>query len=275
MNIAIAARADPGLIHRWRRQIGSQQRRRARRAPRPFAALSYLVNGPVIEGLIDLRRLVLVVLHDQLRGEESPVIRVAGYTGTVIPWGVMFGGADQIRLDKNLSLAPAANARGGRLDLAQGGLLSLALQLDRQLERHLDYPHLPRRTRPRLPQLWATVDRAVVDEVCREGLQYRDQSSNDDMPPYKCLAASRRELSGMSLLPLELISHAWQRFGAVFADLRQFPKRQVFSVENPAADLCGYDGAVEFDFFHSRFGTPSSRPSQRRRRRRRAASVVA
>lgn len=58
---------------------------------------------------------------------------------------------------------------------------------------------------------------------------------------------------GLVLFPLEWVSHLWETAVAVFADLRFFPKRQVFGLRNPHEDLTGYRGACQFDFYRSRF----------------------
>jgi hypothetical protein len=40
---------------------------------------------------------------------------------------------------------------------------------------------------------------------------------------------------------------------AIFADLTRFPRRQVFSLNQLPDNLVGFQGAVEFNFFDSRF----------------------
>jgi len=66
-------------------------------------------------------------------------------------------------------------------------------------------------------------------------------------------------------------SHGWQQAMGVFADLSRFPKLQVFSLSDPAAELQGYQGAAQFDFYSSPFrdGLRSGSTQRRRSRRRR------
>ena len=274
MNTPLSTAVSAELLQHWRRQIGGRRRWRRAQGPRPLGAMSYLTSRPAVNSLVDIRRLVLVVLHDQARDDDAPAIRVAGYSGASVPWGAQWGGPAQNRFAKDLSLPPSLQAQGARFDLAAKGSLALALQLDRQLERRRRYPHFPKR-RLRLPQLWAAFLPADAVSLGGVGAEFEAACRQTGLRPAELLASVGRSHQGLRLFPIEYVSHAWAKFVCVLADLRGFPKRQVFVVEHPAADLCGYDGAVEFDFFHSRFGTPSSRPSQRRRRRRRAASVVA
>jgi hypothetical protein len=62
----------------------------------------------------------------------------------------------------------------------------------------------------------------------------------------------RRDHLGLVLHPLAWVSHHWQQAVAVFADLEQFPRRQVFHLRQPSDDLVGFQNAAEFDFY-SRF----------------------
>ena len=72
----MTATIEPSLGDLWRRQIGRRDRNRD---PRPLAALGYLANGPVIEDLIEVEKLVLVVVHDETTARGNLTTRVAGY----------------------------------------------------------------------------------------------------------------------------------------------------------------------------------------------------
>ena len=50
-------------LDRWRQRLGSPRQRRSRR--RPLVALSYLTNSPVVDGLIDVEKLDIILLHDE------------------------------------------------------------------------------------------------------------------------------------------------------------------------------------------------------------------
>ena len=106
MHLMASPRAGPDLLQQWRQQVGGQLRQRTARGPRELAALSFLPRGVQYEGMIDVRRLLLVVVHDELRWDQSPAIRVAGYMAVAVSWGVRFGGAEQHRFEKDLSRPP-------------------------------------------------------------------------------------------------------------------------------------------------------------------------
>ena len=146
------ADAELPLSDLWRRQVGRRQRNRD---PRPLAALGYLTNGPVVEDLIEIEKLVLVVVYDETAARGTTTTRVAGYSGCPIPWGVRWGGAENSCFLKNLLLQPMAGARGQRLDAESKSLLRLALQLDREIQRHLYYGRRCKGPQLRLPKLWA------------------------------------------------------------------------------------------------------------------------
>ena len=136
----------------WRRQIGHRHHIAAERGPRPFAIVSYLVRGPLLdERHVDLRRLMLVALFDERLEGGSLATRLVGVSGSVGPDGLCFGGSGLSRLDKDLRLAPAAGGRGPRFDAVDGELLTFALTLERYLERCARHPYFPRRRTPRLP----------------------------------------------------------------------------------------------------------------------------
>ncbi len=149
----MTAISQSSLVVRWQHRFAG--RRRTRAQPRPLAALGYLVNGAVMDGLVEIENLVLVVLYDEAMDSGRRALRLAGFGGARMPWGVTWGGPDQSRFFKDLLLRPIPGARGLRLDASRTKLLQLAMQLDRQLQRYSRRPCLVRRQRPRLPQLRA------------------------------------------------------------------------------------------------------------------------
>ena len=64
---------------------------------------------------------------------------------------------------------------------------------------------------------------------------------------------------GKVAFPLEFVSHVWQQFGAVYADLKSLPKRQVIGLDRFERSLQGFSGAIEYDLLSSRFSTRRSR----------------
>ena len=213
--------------------------------------MSYLARGPREAGLIDVRRLVFVVLRDEMRTDGSQATRLSGYTSVVIPWGIRVGGGDQHRFEKALTLVPRVAAHGPRFDLMGEELLTLALELDRYLSLQHRYPHLPRRQQPRWPQFWAAFSPATAKYIRCAGPEFDAHRSSGT-------AVIERSCSGLTLYPLEMVGHAWRQFVTVFADLKTVSKRQVIALDHAAQNLCGFAGAVQYDLCHSRFSAQAA-----------------
>lgn len=144
----------PGLdrMHAWRRQIGHRHALAGERGPRPFAVVSYLVRGLLIEDrYVHPRQLVLTALFDERLPTGELATRFVGVGASVEPDGLHFGGVERSRFDKDLRLAPTKGRRGARLDAADGEFFEFALSLERFLERSARHPFMPRRPVPRLP----------------------------------------------------------------------------------------------------------------------------
>ena len=225
--------------------------------------MGYLVNGPVMEGLVEVGNLILTVLHaHQVRpGQET--LRLAGFAGTPARWGVRWGGADQRRFLKDLLLQPVPGGPGLRINVDRTDLLRLGLALERELDRRVRNPRLPIHRRILLPNLWAAFREADAAAVTGGGPELADYARQERRSADELLADFRRTQGGMVLYPLAWVSHHWQQAVTVFADLERFPRRQVFSIRRLPDDLVGFQAAAEFDF-HSRF-----RPAARHRPSRR------
>ena len=257
------APTKPPLLDQWRRTVGSRRRRRAQ--PKPLAAMGYLTNGPVIEGLIEIEKLVLVVLYDEPDQHGRPALRLAGFSGACIPWGVRWGGPEQCRFFKNLQLQPRPAAKGQRLDSSSVDLLRLGLQLERELQRHIRYGRRLKRQQVQLPKLWAGFRATDVPEITGEGPELDAYCRRTGKSTQSLLKQFRRGYCGLTLYPLPWMSHHWQQAVAVLADLEHFPRRQVFPLRSLPDDLVGCQGAAECDFYGSRFRRHSYQPQSNMR----------
>jgi hypothetical protein len=191
---------EPTLLDQWRERIG--RRRRWNSQPRPLAALSYLTNGPVIEDLIEIDHLVLVALFDDPTDRGGHALRVAGFSAARVPWGVRWGGPEQSKFFKNLLLQPMPGARGQRLDTASADLLGLALQLDREIERHIHYGRRCKREQLQLPCLWAGFRTADVIGITGDGPELAAYAQRTGHRPAHLLEKTRRDYFGLTLYPL-------------------------------------------------------------------------
>ena len=109
----------------------------------------------------------------------------------------------------------------------------------------------------------------------------RRKRKYDTRPRHKCAMSYRThgpvidgfvEVEGLVLtvlydkpslrrLPAIRFSKHWGRAVTVLADMRKFPTLQVFELTDPQTDLCGYVGAAEYDFYHSRFRAVPTLPT--------------
>lgn len=245
----IASASSP--LDQWRQRLGG--RRCFHAQPRPMAALGYLADGPVIEGLIEIEKLTPVLLWDEPADKGRLALRLVGYSASRVPWGVRFGGPEQCRFFKDLSLQPVSQARGYRLDLASAELLLLGLALARELDCHTRYHRRKVRERIRLPKLWAGFRATDASDIVGDGPELAEYACRIDKSRNELMARLRRRHFGLILHPLAWVSHHWQQAVAIFADLARFPRRQVFSLNQLPGNLVGFQGAAEHDFFQSRF----------------------
>jgi hypothetical protein len=106
----IATCEQPSPLDQWRKRLGGRRYRRTE--PRPLAALGYLANGPVIDGLVEVENLTILLLYDALIRPGHCALRLAGYFGSRVPWGVRFGGPENCQFFKDLRLQPVPGGRG-------------------------------------------------------------------------------------------------------------------------------------------------------------------
>lgn len=247
----MTAVTQSSLMTRWQHRFRRCRHKRAQ--PRPLAALGYLVHGAVLDGLVEIENLVFVVLYDEVTDSHPLALRLAGFGGARIPWGVTWGGPDQSKFFKDLLLRPVPGARGLRLDAGQTRLLQLAMQLDRQLQRYSDRPWLVRRQRPQLPRLWAGFRGSVAPGVTGDGPELASEVRRTGKAACRLLEEARRMHEGLTLYPLPWVSHHEPIASAVFADLESVPRWQVFRLGALPEGLQGFQAAAQFDFFNSRF----------------------
>ena len=242
----IATLPPPSLLDCWRQRLGGQRHRRAQ--PRPLAALGYLANGPVIDGLIAVENLTVILLYDEPLRSGHYALRLAGYSGARVPWGVRFGGPEHCRYAKDLRLQPIPGAQGYRLDLASAELLALGLSLDRELDRHARFCQRQVRERPSLPKLWAGFRPEDAASITGDGPELAAYAARISKSPHRLLEHLRRDHRGLAIYPAAWTSHHWETAVAVFVDLTRFPRRQVFRLRHLPDDLVGFQDATEFDF---------------------------
>jgi len=253
----------PHLIDRWRHQIGE---RPPEETPRPLGALGYLTRGRTFDGLIEIERVVLVVLHDEPHRGGGKALRLAGYSGRRVPWGAHWGGRRCSKFFKDFALQPVPAARGRRVNADDSRLMNLGLRLDSEITRCLDDRWRAVRRFPVLPRLWAAFRPIDALSVYPDGPEFDTLWRAKNQTPEALLDSTRRQIGNLTLLPLEWTSHCWSRIARLFVDITHLPKCQVFSLRNLPDTLQGYQGAMEYDLFSSRFRDSS--PTRGRRQTR-------
>jgi hypothetical protein len=244
----IATCEHPSPLDQWRNRLGGRRYRHTE--PRPLAALGYRANGPVIDGLVEVENLDIILLYDvQLRPGHC-ALRLAGYSGSRIPWGVRFGGPENCLYHKDLRLQPVPGGRGYRLDLADDDLLTLGLGLERELDRCARYCQQRVREHVCLPKFWAAFRPADTRNITGDGPELAAYAARTGRSPQHLLQHLRRDQFGLAMYPLGWVSHLWEMAVAVFADLSGVPRRQVFRLHHAPDDLVGFRGACEYDFYH-------------------------
>lgn len=240
------ATKQPTPLDLWRRRLGGNQRPVS--SLRRLAAMGYMVDGAAADRLVEVGKLTLIILYpDQVRPGHL-ALRLAGFSGAPVPWGVRWGGAGQCRFCKDLLLQPVPGGPGLRLDVTQTRVLRIGLTLERELDRYRRYPRLPLRQRVQLPKLWAAFPQAEAAALTGDGPELASYARQQRRSARELFAAVRRTRGDLVLHPLPWVSHHWQQAVAVFADLERFPRRQVFAVRRAPGDLVGFHGATEFDF---------------------------
>jgi hypothetical protein len=219
--------------------------------------MGYMLDGPVKDDLVEIENLTLVALyHDPIRPGQH-ALRLAGYTGSRIPWGVRLGGPENCQFFKDLRLQPVPGARGYRLDIADEEVLTLGLALERELDRCARYCPGQIRQHVQLPKLWAAFRPEDARGIIGDGPELDQYAARTGRSPRRLLERLCRDHLGMALYPLAWVSHRWEATVAILADLEQFPRRQVFRLRNVPDDLAGFHGAAEYDLF----GIPSRQTS--------------
>jgi len=238
------------LMDRWRRQVGGRLARGTEWVPRPMAALGYLVNGRPAKDYVEVDRLLMVIVYDDPVGPDMVALRVAGYRASCVSHGVQFGGRENARFHKDLCLAPG-KPDGLRIGIHRTELLGLALQLEREIHQVAEFGRRLRQSRPWIPRLWASFGLTDAANICASGPEFEAMRAKYGYDAQWLFRKFERRYKGTVLYPLDWVSDALHQSLGIYAELKGFPKRQVFSVRKLPDDLCGFRGAAEWDFFDS------------------------
>lgn len=257
------SRFEQGMVPPARRQLGQQFRRQQARR-HVFGSISYLAETPITDGLISVDRLVFVLL--QKEDERASRLRLRGFCGGRVPWGVMWGGADHCRFDQRLFLDSSTGTAERSPALSDARLLGLAMRLDRELQQ-TDCEQRRKHQGLRLPRLWAAFDADAAGSLTGDGPEFQNGLRRTGASAKQTLNRSQRRHGGLILFPLPWVSHHWRQFATVFADVSHFPRYQIFWGGGPSSVLQGYYGAAQFDFSPESVRDASRHVDERRDKR--------
>jgi hypothetical protein len=232
------------LQRRWRRQFGG----RASRRPRDAGAIGFLVSGGQPTGLVELHKVTAVVVYDQPRGRGRSVTQLVGVGPIPCEHGVDWGGEGNVRIAKNLSLAPRPGARGSRIDARRTRLFELALRLDHRIDQAMRLQPSGHTRQFRLPQAWAGYTDSDAMNLYGEGPEFEEACRWYGTSAQRTFESFRRSQAGLALYPLEWVSSQLADAVGMFMEMSGMPRRQAFQVGGRADGLAGQQGAMSYDF---------------------------
>ena len=241
------------LMRRWRTQLGSRRRWKKVEGVdqrRPFAAMGWLTYGQQPSDLIEIDKVLLVIVHEEDIGNRY-AMRMVGYEATRVEHGVMWGGAENCRLYKDLTLQPMRVGSGLRLDTANLELFQMGMQLQSMLHRVCNYTPRAAHRLPQFPRLWAGYRSDAAAELKGEGPELAALSERFDLTPDMMFRKFQRSHEGLALFPLDWVSGQLASAVAVFAEMNSLPRRHVFRARALPDALLGYKGATAWDFYYS------------------------
>lgn len=245
--------SDSRLRRQWRRQLAAHGSWEYVAAQQGFVAIAYLDNSSRSTQFVDINNLfVLLLFEDEPCRYGHIPLRLSGYKVSRIPHGVQWGGAQNCKLFKDVTLAPQCGAGGQRLDRSKLDLLEHVLRLDRRLSRAArhwaaPWPDL------QLPKLWAGFCSRHAAALRGNGPEFEQVCADQLANEHDFFRAAVRRIDGLMCYPLDWVSGQLEGAAAVFAEIAHRFRRQVCQVDTLADGLSGFLGASAFDFYGSRF----------------------
>ncbi len=241
----------------WRSQI-LRRRHGLLKARKGLIASLFIDQSESHAPYVDIHSLLVLVLYeDEFRTPDGVVsertpLRLCGYSAQRRPHGVQWGGVENSRLFKDLTVIPRCYAEGQRIDLRKEDLLGAALELDRRLARVARYPAMQREGL-RLPQLWAGFRADRAGFIHGEGPEFELACRQSAVSAELLFSSSARDFEGLKLWPLEWVSGQLEHAATVFAEMAGFWRSQAARIGSFPEGLMGFQGASEFDFYHNQY----------------------
>jgi hypothetical protein len=253
------------LRRQWRAQLSAHCNPHHVETRKGFVALTFVDQSNTSSKFVDINNLLVVLVYvDNVRRNDRRSLRLSGYGVSRVRDGVCFGGGENCRIYKDLTLAPQQSARGQRLDCSKHDLLALALKLDRRLSRAARHPAAPWRGL-QLPRLWAGFRAHHAGVLQGDGPEFERACRQQGRAGNLLFRDSAHPLHGLTAYPLDWVSSQLESATAIFAEVTPSMRRQICRVGSLPEGLIGFQGASAFDFYNSRFHKRASgrRPLRR------------
>jgi hypothetical protein len=246
-------KSSNNLRRQWRRQLVSHCNARWVDARKDFVAITFLDQANTCSKYIDINNLLtLLLFEDVSRRMGRAPLRFVGYRVQRVADGVQWGGYNSCAIFKDLTLSPERGGRGKRMDIGKADLLSIALKLDRRLDRAARHPKAPW-PRLRLPRLWVGYRSRLINELRGEGPEFEEHCRKHSITPVEMFQDAARLIDGLTAYPLDWVSSQLASATAVFAEVSVGLRRQVCRIGNASDGLIGFQGASAFDFYNTPF----------------------
>jgi hypothetical protein len=220
------------LRRQWRRQLSAHCNPHHVETRKGFVALTFVDQSNTSSEFVDINNLLVVLAYeDDAHRSERRVLRLSGYGVGRVSDGVYFGGAENCRMYKDLTLAPQHGARGQRLDRSKHDLLALALKLDRRLSRAARYPSALWRGL-RMPRLWAGFRARHAGVLQGDGPEFEQACRRQGRAANQLFLESARSIHGLTAYPLDWVSGQLELATAIFAKVTPSMRRKICRVDN-------------------------------------------
>ena len=252
------------FITQWRRQILTHRDPQSVAARKGFVAASFIDQANARNTFVDVDNLLVMLLYeDEIHSSRRTSrlrlpLRLVAYAASRVPHGVLWGGAANSRLFKDLMLTPQFRARGQRIDRRKVELLSLASKLDHRLRRAARRPAAPWPVL-RLPRVWAGFRPDEADNLMGEGPEFEEARCNRRLSATDLFQGVARREFGLVLFPMDWVTSQLEHAMAIYAELTPSLRRQICRIEGVPDGLIGYQGAERIRFLQQPVSEHESR----------------
>jgi hypothetical protein len=196
-------KSDYKLRRKWRQQILSHCNPQYVEARKGLVAMTFVDQANTQSRFVDIKNVLAVLVYeDEALDNNRRALRLSAYNVSRIADGAQWGGAENSRLFKDLTLAPQYRAQGQRSERGKLEMLALALTLDHRLARAARHPAAPWPSL-RLPQLWAGFRARHAYELRGDGPEFERACGLQSDEPVDLSRETAQQIDGLVAYPLD------------------------------------------------------------------------